>query len=187
MQTFTPTPVAQPAVSLVPKHVQTQINALVDERDHWQMMAQRQALTIANMEGHRTTTGGYQKESSAVAALLNIVRSSGKFVVHTERPSKTIRLQRWQSDKKGYRIDVILEPRDELWASGWPYGLMGIECKPSGRPFGKAILQMMDYHDATWDVHGREVVLDRSTSNTARLPASLPGDTLEALPQWAMA
>ena len=50
------------------------------------------------------------------------------------------------------RIDRLLVPSRDLIASGWGYGVIGIECKRSGIPLGRPVAQAIDYQRAAYPI-----------------------------------
>ena len=116
---------------------------------------------MADYPEHRCTAYDFATEKAAVADLQQRLKNVWLFNVHCEVDSAEITHRKpWHETKKGFRIDLILEPTDELIDSGWPYGYIGIECKRSGIPLGPPIIQMLQYHNATWRVRGEVVELD---------------------------
>jgi hypothetical protein len=54
------------------------------------------------------------------------------------------------TDDKAPRIDRLLIPTRALIEDGWTYGIIGVECKQSGRKLGPLISQCLDYSRAVY-------------------------------------
>jgi len=124
------------------------------------------------------TAGEYQTEGDSVAALLSVVNRS-HWTVSTEVTGWLLHPRADSDGKLGLRVDVMLEPTEELMLAGWRYGPVPIECKRSEFNCGPAIAQVMDYTRAVWELRESRSLGYRVMSRLCFLwPLKPPGGTL---------
>lgn len=94
------------------------------------------------------TTGDFATEDESKADFDRRVEESGCFRSYPEvwgyYTQPRIDALITQADKRP-RIDRILVPTKKLYDAGWVHGIIGVECKESGKKIGPVIAQAMDY------------------------------------------
>ncbi len=99
------------------------------------------------------TCGQYATESDAVADLLRKVNPS-HWIVHTEVEGWLLQPRSFSDGKLNLRVDVVLEPTDQLLMCGWRWGPVAVECKKTGFHVGAALSQIIDYTRCVWSLPG---------------------------------
>jgi hypothetical protein len=97
------------------------------------------------------TGGEYSSEEDAVAHLLEKVNAS-HWLVHREVSGWLLHPRPFTDGKLGLRVDVMLQPTEQLMYAGWRWGPVAIECKRSDSHLGPAICQVMDYTRCVWEL-----------------------------------
>jgi hypothetical protein len=95
------------------------------------------------------TTGGWADEGLAVADLDRRLDACGLFQVCREVRGQYVQ-PRYRAEEKQPRIDRLLIPKMRLIQAGWEYGVVGIECKCSGKKLGPIVAQCLDYGRAVF-------------------------------------
>lgn len=111
------------------------------------------------------TEGNWIDEPASSADLDSRIADCGLFNVYREcrgqyiqPPTHTTRNERGEIPSP--RIDRILTPKKELLAEvNWTLGVIGIECKASGKKLGPVVSQCLDYSRASFTVGGFDVML----------------------------
>lgn len=139
--------------------------AAIDDALNIESMRAEAATWVAPVDrytGPRTsdplTSGPWQTEAEALAALDAILARCGLFTVVAEAAGVIMQLRPDQADEmaregkgdgegKGLRVylDRLLLPGPELVAAGWHHGAIGIEAKRPGEKIGQPLAQMLDY------------------------------------------
>lgn len=99
--------------------------------------------------GQVLTCGEYETEPDSVAALLSIINPD-HWTVRQEVPGFLLHPRIDTDGTNSVKIDVLLQPTAYLIASGWRWGMTGIECKRSAVKVGRVISQAMDYTRCVW-------------------------------------
>jgi len=104
------------------------------------------------------TSGTYETERDAEAALDAALESSGLFRIYKE--VRGYHLQpRLGQDHVAPRVDRLLLPLAEITAGGWTHGAIAIECKRTMEKIGRPLSQMMDYTRSALFIPGSGVAV----------------------------
>lgn len=106
------------------------------------------------------TAGHYRTEEESVAGLLSKVNPR-HWIVHREVSGWLLHPRSFGDGKLNLRVDLILEPTQELQYAGWRWGPVPIECKKSEHQVGPAICQIMDYTRCVWSLPNGYDVMSR--------------------------
>ena len=103
--------------------------------------------TIEPLVSDWYTGGGWLDKPASVADLDRRLEECGLFQVLREVDGYYVQ-PRYLSEEKQPRIDRLLIPGKRLADAGWRYGVIGVECKKSGKKIGAALAQCQDYSRA---------------------------------------
>lgn len=106
------------------------------------------------------TCGQYRTEDESVADLLSKVNRN-HWIVHREVDGWLLHPRSFSDGKLNLRVDVILQPTQELLEAGWRWGPVPIECKRSEAYVGPSLAQVMDYTRCVWALPGGFDVMAR--------------------------
>jgi hypothetical protein len=96
------------------------------------------------------TDGQWPDEAEAVRELdARLARCAHIFLVHREVPGTYVQ-PRYRTVERQPRIDRLLIPKSPLIDAGWNHGVIGVECKCSGKKLGTIIAQCQDYGRAVF-------------------------------------
>ncbi len=97
------------------------------------------------------TAGHYITEEESVADLVGKVNPR-HWTIHKEVNGWLLHPRSFGDGKLNLRVDVVLEPTEELQLAGWRWGPIPIECKKSEHHVGPALCQIMDYTRCVWSL-----------------------------------
>lgn len=97
------------------------------------------------------TAGHYRTEEESVADLVSKVNPR-HWTVHREVNGWLLHPRSFSDGKLNLRVDVVLEPTEELQYAGWRWGPIPIECKKSDHHVGPTLCQIMDYTRCVWSL-----------------------------------
>lgn len=106
------------------------------------------------------TCGHYTTEQQSVQDLLLKVNPN-HWTVHREVEGWLLHPRAFGDGKLNLRVDVMLEPTEDLQMCGWRWGPVAIECKRSDAHVGPAICQIMDYTRCVWSMPNGFQVMSR--------------------------
>lgn len=106
------------------------------------------------------TAGHYTTEEESVADLVSKINER-HWIVHREVSGWLLHPRSFGDGKLNLRVDVVLEPTEELQLAGWRWGPVPIECKKSDHQVGPAICQIMDYTRCVWSMPNGYHVMSR--------------------------
>jgi|694.fasta_scaffold38499_7 hypothetical protein len=106
------------------------------------------------------TCGEYQTEEESVAGLVSKLNKR-HWTVHREVSGWMLHPRSFSDGKLNLRVDIILEPTEELLYSGWRWGPVPVECKKSSHNIGPAVCQAMDYTRCVWSLPNGYDVMSR--------------------------
>lgn len=107
------------------------------------------------------TSGNFVNEEESQTSLLNALGSQPFFRVHREVVGWYYGGQPFQ-ERSECRIDFIMIPNMMAISKGWKNGIIGIECKASGKKAGPVFCQLLDYTRAVFQdpVTGGNITLN---------------------------
>ena len=97
------------------------------------------------------TAGEYRTEEDSVSDLISKINNA-HWIVHREVNGWLLQPRSFSDGKLNLRVDVLLEPTEQLIMAGWRWGPVPIECKRSDHNVGPALCQMMDYTRCVWSL-----------------------------------
>jgi hypothetical protein len=106
------------------------------------------------------TAGEYRTEQESVADLVAKLNPR-HWVIHREVNGWLLHPRQFGDGKLNLRVDVVLEPTEELMYAGWRWGPIPIECKKSDHNIGPALCQLMDYTRCVWSLPNGFDVMSR--------------------------
>lgn len=102
------------------------------------------------------TIGDFANEDLAKADFDRRIELSGLFKSYSEVEGYYVQ-PRVGADEQQPRIDRLLIPTKSLIDDGWTYGIIGVECKQSGRKLGPLISQCLDYSRAVYTLRDSKI------------------------------
>lgn len=96
------------------------------------------------------TSGSFATEDESQDALLKILQRQRFFAIQREVDCWYFGGQPFQERPTG-RIDFVLCPLRPALDAGWRNGVIGIECKASGKKIGPVFCQLLDYSRALFE------------------------------------
>jgi hypothetical protein len=103
------------------------------------------------------TSGDYRPESVSVAAFDRAIQKTGYFRNLGRVQTKKLHLRPGKEPKDHFEIDRIIigtKRRTKI------FGIIGVECKVSGKKIGPPLSQMLDYMNSEWPIEGKYRYLD---------------------------
>lgn len=95
------------------------------------------------------TSGTWDDEADACAELDRRIEASNLFRSYREVTGQYVQ-PRYGAALKAPRIDRLFIPKKALLDAGWNYGIIGVECKASGKKLGPLVAQCLDYSRAAF-------------------------------------
>lgn len=99
------------------------------------------------------TSGMYENEPDSCADFDSRITKSGVFKSYREVWGDYVQ-PRIGCDAQRPRIDRLLIPTPGLLSAGWKNGIIGVECKASGKKLGPVLSQCLDYSRAAFVIPG---------------------------------
>jgi hypothetical protein len=97
------------------------------------------------------TSGNWSEERDAVTELDRRLDVAGLFKVYREVGGHYTQ-PRYGITPATPRIDRVLVPNERLISAGWTHGIIGVECKCSGKKLGPVVAQCQDYARAVFEI-----------------------------------